>query len=273
MKLLYKYFSPDRCSFIEQRRLKFSNPSDFNDPFEVRVKYINYRKLIEKEFQKRVNEVFFETLRQCPDLSFQDFKAAKKDEIEEERKHLMEKGEQIYLEQQSAIPELLNSDIGILCLSRRCDHILMWSHYADGHKGFVVGFDSNHPFFHDDGKTSLCGDVTYQNELPEIILSSEKKGDTAPLFHKSDVWAYEEEVRLIKKLDSSFEKVNNINLLEIPKDAILEIIFGLQSSDSFQTSCNEMASEFLPNVSVFRMVRVRDEYRIKKELIICVNKV
>ena len=268
MGLLYKYLSPDRCSFIEHRRLKFSNPSDFNDPFELRVKFINYRKLIEEEVQKRINDVFFKTLRQCPGLSYQDFIAAKRDEIEEERKRLRKKGEEIYVEQQSAIPELLNRDIGILCLSRKCDHILMWSHYASGHKGFVVGFDSNHRFFYDNGKTSLCGDVTYQNELPEIILSSGIKGETSPLFHKSDVWAYEEEVRLIKKLDSSFEQDNNINLLEIPKDAILEIIFGLQSSDSFQTRCKEMASKFLPNVSIFRMVRVRDEYRIKKELII-----
>lgn len=30
--------------------------------------------------------------------------------------------------------------LGILCLSEKCDIPLMWSHYADEHKGIVIGF-------------------------------------------------------------------------------------------------------------------------------------
>src|SRR5437667_11515658 len=30
---------------------------------------------------------------------------------------------------------------GVLCLSRRRDDILMWSHYCASHTGFVLGFD------------------------------------------------------------------------------------------------------------------------------------
>jgi len=30
---------------------------------------------------------------------------------------------------------------GVLCFSRRWNNILMWSHYADGHKGICLGFD------------------------------------------------------------------------------------------------------------------------------------
>ena len=41
----------------------------------------------------------------------------------------------------------LNKRIGILCLSKKHDSILMWSNYTENHKGFVLGFNSNHDFF------------------------------------------------------------------------------------------------------------------------------
>jgi hypothetical protein len=35
----------------------------------------------------------------------------------------------------------MSKHFGLICLSRIHDDILMWSHYADQHKGFVIGFD------------------------------------------------------------------------------------------------------------------------------------
>ncbi|EPJ44297.1 MAG: hypothetical protein OFPII_35920 [Osedax symbiont Rs1] len=36
---------------------------------------------------------------------------------------------------------------GILSMTERIDNLLMWSHYADSHTGFVIGFDPSHDFF------------------------------------------------------------------------------------------------------------------------------
>nr|HAT8714754.1 DUF2971 domain-containing protein [Legionella jordanis] len=36
----------------------------------------------------------------------------------------------------------LKDTLGVLSLSSRCDSILMWSHYADYHRGFCIGFKS-----------------------------------------------------------------------------------------------------------------------------------
>ena len=47
----------------------------------------------------------------------------------------------------TAIDAFLNLNIGILCLSEVRDSILMWGHYTDSHQGFVIGFDSDQPFF------------------------------------------------------------------------------------------------------------------------------
>ena len=33
--------------------------------------------------------------------------------------------------------------LGVLCLSACDNSILMWSHYADEHKGFCIGFNNS----------------------------------------------------------------------------------------------------------------------------------
>ena len=43
--------------------------------------------------------------------------------------------------------ERLSQQVGILCLTEVPDSLLMWAHYADSHKGFLVGFNTTHTFF------------------------------------------------------------------------------------------------------------------------------
>ena len=46
------------------------------------------------------------------------------------------------------IDELMNTSIGVLSLCEHADSLLMWPHYGDGHRGFVIAFDTSAPFFH-----------------------------------------------------------------------------------------------------------------------------
>jgi hypothetical protein len=36
----------------------------------------------------------------------------------------------------------VSKEFGVVCLSTDCGNIAMWSHYADQHRGIVIGFDS-----------------------------------------------------------------------------------------------------------------------------------
>ncbi|EAN5881063.1 DUF2971 domain-containing protein, partial [Salmonella enterica] len=47
----------------------------------------------------------------------------------------------------------INSDLASLCLSRSPLEVLMWSHYAQHHRGYVVGIDTELAGFHDE---NLC---------------------------------------------------------------------------------------------------------------------
>jgi Protein of unknown function (DUF2971) len=87
----------------------------------------------------------------------------------------------------------------IICLSQRNDGILMWAHYADRHKGFVVGFRSellrrNHPH-------SEFLKVHYALKRPLVphpyVAPPDKDQLITAVSQKSLEWRYEEEWRLL----------------------------------------------------------------------------
>ncbi|MCV2884796.1 DUF2971 domain-containing protein [Aestuariibacter sp. AA17] len=43
--------------------------------------------------------------------------------------------------------DTIERNIGILSLSKTNENLLMWSHYAQNHQGFVIGFNEEHDFF------------------------------------------------------------------------------------------------------------------------------
>lgn len=87
----------------------------------------------------------------------------------------------------------------ICCFSKNYNNILMWSHYADSHKGFCIGIDES-PF------KELLSDVVYKeienNVIDEMLKPSTTKDQKVKICqkfvtYKHESWGYEEEVRLI----------------------------------------------------------------------------
>jgi hypothetical protein len=85
------------------------------------------------------------------------------------------------------ILDVLNQQIGILCLSKAPNSILMWSHYADQYQGAVVAFDADHEFFA--GQI----EVEYVEERPRKHIDSytPEAVPVAELCAKSIEWQYE----------------------------------------------------------------------------------
>ena len=85
-------------------------------------------------------------------------------------------------------------NIGVFCLSAKCDDILMWSHYTDGHQGFCLAFEKD--FYVKKPKK-----VSYKRKYP-LIAFTEKKRKEWPrklLLTKSKRWKYEEEWRILDR--------------------------------------------------------------------------
>jgi hypothetical protein len=135
-----------------------------------------------------------------------------------------------------SIGALLNQHVGILCLSEVADSILMWGHYTADHRGFVIGFDSDHAFFtkrrSELDEFGFLRQVDYQQKRPRVVLYD--TSSPAWFNTKSEQWAYEREWRVLRLLsESDFRKENSpfpLCLFRFPEEAVQEIIIGLRST-------------------------------------------
>jgi hypothetical protein len=113
---------------------------------------------------------------------------------------------------------------GILCLSRPHDHILMWSHYCTGHTGFVLGFSllADVSFF------CTPFNVLYVDNYPNFnYLTEPDKILNHGMLSKSTLWAYEQEVRILK---------NTAGPHQFAKQCLTEVLLGAKMSDADKTS-------------------------------------
>ena len=103
---------------------------------------------------------------------------------------------------------------GILSLSTNPTAILMWSHYTNSHKGFVLGFEilKDVQFF------NVPLHVKYSQDYPAFkYLTEPDKIVCYGMLTKSKFWEYEGEIRVIK---------NQQGLHTFAKDCLVEIILG-----------------------------------------------
>lgn len=107
--------------------------------------------------------------------------------------------------------------VGCLCTDYK--NRLMWSHYADGHKGFCIEYDFS-AHWKERGDL-LVLPVVYSKERPKfpwsVILATDKNSDKVKndgakamirsLVTKDDAWQYEDEWRIISLQSTGIENV------------------------------------------------------------------
>lgn len=183
-KRLYKYQSYN-CHSIEnliKRQIYFPKPLELNDPFDCNVQF-NFSLTTEEEFKSVCNKF---------DLPYSGNPA----DIDDLAKRIMEKKLQEF------------KKMGVACFSQSCtnkpENILLWSHYADGHKGFCLEFDTT--FYPFQGLEINIQGVHYKKEYPSTRSALAIFGNIwiDPLITKSSEWAYEREWRLIVDKGASF---------------------------------------------------------------------
>ncbi len=91
------------------------------------------------------------------------------------------------------------NEMGVCSFAETGESVLMWSHYADSHRGVCLRFK---PTIADE--EYLVGPVTYSIERPVLDMSSEDMMDWGQkiLLTKADYWAYEREWRAFDVLRS-----------------------------------------------------------------------
>ncbi|ODM31429.1 hypothetical protein A6779_17855 [Marinobacter adhaerens] len=183
--ILYKYYGYDAGKkALASRNLGFRKPKNFNDPFELSF------------------------------LSNSGGPHSKQTELK-------------------SILDQLRDTVAVLSLTRAPSNPLMWAHYGQDHSGFVIGYDVSDSFLSSEEYNLIpvsAGDVVYTSTKSPHILDPEmmrriqnifmsgmgelrriRDPETLSLARKIFLtkhasWVYEEEVRVVKVLDSLFEE-------------------------------------------------------------------
>ena len=122
--------------------------------------------------------------------------------------------------------------LGFLCFSRTWKNPLMWSHYADRHRGICLGFDVS---------DEHCQPVTYSKERPKIAPQCTRSGVELSqekiiewLQTKYDGWKYEDEIRVVCPLSHSCVE-DGLYFSEFSEKLRLqEVILGIGCSVPFE---------------------------------------
>jgi len=92
--------------------------------------------------------------------------------------------------------------IGICSLSETSENQLMWAHYAEGHKGIVIGLEVDSTKY--DVRLVQYEGLSY---LTNRLEDQPIEAAISVLSHKLDIWSYEREIRVFVR-NSKFVKVN-----------------------------------------------------------------
>ncbi len=173
---------------------------------------------------------------------------------------------------------LFSQKFGIICFCRECDRTPMWSYYADVHKGVCIGFNAKHEFFSGDrpGMEPLKA-VKYREQKIDIIYDGGMKFDESSkdiVFSKSMFWEHEHELRML----FSFREYNGIidagvkcsknfpvKLLEVPVDAVAEVIVGLDAERAILKQAKDYCDRYRKRLYESRLKN--DNYKIGKSLV------
>jgi len=88
-------------------------------------------------------------------------------------------------------------NLGVFCMAENHTNVLMWSHYANNHRGIALRFD---PAKQTEGGLQPLCKVHYQKQRPEMrrfFHDTPLIESVIALCTKAEFWAYEQEWRLI----------------------------------------------------------------------------
>jgi hypothetical protein len=246
-RVLYKYLAPERADVITKRLLRYTPLGAFNDPFEGRPAITalapeqeareTLQKLMPSEIERAYDGFPPEVRAQLPYATFSDL--AKRLAVAREPEMLSFFSKLAPLHK-STMYKKFDDMIGVLSLSEVADSLLMWSHYAASHSGFVIGFDSRHPYFNEakgpEDELRHLRRVLYRETRPGGAMTALDGIDV--FLVKSGHWGYEREWRVLRPLaDAKLilpSRSFSIHLFEFPADAIKEVIIGARASDDFK---------------------------------------
>lgn len=264
---LFKYIRPERIEVIKNLEIRFTQPDALNDPFELRPHFnslvaeadvlanlpqtpVDLRPMVAQAYSMLPEE---QRARLPLDAAMQAIEAFM---ATADAREATAQGLQFFLQLmrdgaapiREAIYRAFNDNVGILSLSEIPDHELMWSHYADTHKGLVLCFDERHSFFNrrrsENDEFYFVRKVQY-SDGPAVSLAT-IDGD-ALLVMKGTKWSYEREWRMLVPLRDATRSLkiggDTVHLFTFPPEALRGIILGAYATAPLEDAVRNLLND------------------------------
>lgn len=253
--IVYKYrnwIDNNHKDVLLKNQLYFSSPKDFNDPFDCTI--TPNLSLLDSEEKVRQ---YAHQLRDDNEKTFP------KSQVEDlvQRLLINRKKEQEFLNQ--LYFEGRADYYGVLSLTEKWNNILMWSHYADCHRGFCVGYwlqkFKNQNIF-------SGGLVDYPKNDDFPVFDPLHEDITTDFFTQSHSkgkdWCYEDEYRLLNVFYPS-KATKEDRTVVIPDNFFAEIVIGINASEETTNEILNLAKR--KEIKVYQAVKVPYKFLVGRE--------
>ncbi|WP_429172935.1 DUF2971 domain-containing protein [Aeromonas rivipollensis] len=237
--MLFKYLAPERIDVLEFNNIRFTQPAEFNDPFELKpvISTLASRDEMDRMMSQEMEYTIQNELEKLPPeirklIPKTQLEALIRNKYSEHWPEIEEQFKSIGVSLAQTFVEKSNELIGVLSLTENYSNLLMWSHYASSHKGFCIGFDENNHFFN--RKRSHADEfyhlrkVEYVEDRPTSRVT--QITGTELFLVKSNHWFYEQEWRICALLNDANITIESnpypIHLFSFPRSAVKEVILG-----------------------------------------------
>lgn len=269
MQTLYKFRSVRGDSLdhvietIQQSRIYFPSPSQFNDPFDCAPRFELSRKADDPIFVEEAQRYRSEWMK-AESLTEEQ---AKRREAEEGVPH-----DQLPMVIREQVRRDIASSVRIFCLSGRRDHPLLWSHYADSHRGVCLHFSTDSLLKSDTNPFRYARRVDYREErTPFFIPLADNSGtDLADIiaYTKASFWSYEEEYRIVCHGAPDFSFQLDEGFLSFYPPYLEGISFGLKIEPEIRAKLIDSCRKTNRSIALYQALENHERFGLEFEPIV-----
>ena len=218
----YRHWNDNTKKILINNELYFQSAENFNDPFDANI--ILDMDATPAEWISRAVLLHNHYGGEMPKSEYQKMCSVLYHITEEERAYFSKNVTEL-------VTQEVRKNTGIYCFTKSEDNILMWSHYANEHKGICLEFDHSAPALFSAAKVNYCFDYPKVN----YFTSTYDELMNIRYFTKAKDWEYEQEYRIVIPDFSSQIKAIESQIITgaicgccMPDEDIKEVIAILQ---------------------------------------------
>lgn len=280
----YKYYNIESGILtLQNTKIKWSNPIEFNDPFDnqFNLQFTGTQEEIENKLKEYMitfimeNKPIYEFLPAETKKQLQILQSVSKEDFKKiipqiknidkiySNNHILESKERFSNEFKNVMSNSL-----IFCLTEEKDNLLMWAHYADNHTGIVIKFRD---VPEKDSPIKLAQKVVYSDKVPTVpiyeIITQETTGRQLREIYsltKSTQWEYEKEWRIVT---FSKNKTREFELLSFAKEEVTDVYLGCRINSENKQKILEIIKTKYPWAGIYQAHKDTKEFKLVFEKI------